>query len=155
VGLPARALRDGDTGGAQRDAQQFEPEEDPLVQAAGRVLVPGGAQHQQGDGARDRHGKQQAGAAVRLGEMSGRLTGRDYDDYRRSDAAALRLLRRGPAAVGQLGTVLGVTRQAARKVADGLQQRGYANTLNPTGPKINSAKGQVHDHEGFIALSHH
>jgi DNA-binding MarR family transcriptional regulator len=63
-----------------------------------------------------------------LGEMSGRLAGRGYGDYRRSDAAALRLLRRGPAAVGQLGTVLGVTRQAARKVADGLQQRGYVTT---------------------------
>ena len=63
-----------------------------------------------------------------LGAMSGRLAGRGYDSYRRSDAAALRLLRRGPASVGQLGTVLGVTRQAARKVADGLQQRGYVTT---------------------------
>lgn len=63
-----------------------------------------------------------------LGEMSGRLAGRGYDDYRRADAAALRLLRYGPAAVGRLGTVLGVSRQAARKVADGLQQRGYVTT---------------------------
>jgi len=68
-----------------------------------------------------------------LGAMSGRLAGRGYDSYRRSDAAALRLLRRGPASVGQLGTVLGVTRQAARKVADGLQQRGYVTTgRNPS-----------------------
>ena len=63
-----------------------------------------------------------------LGEMSGRLAGRGYDGYRRSDAAALRLLLRGPASVGQLGTVLCVTRQAARKVADGLQRRGYVTT---------------------------
>ncbi len=40
----------------------------------------------------------------------------------------MRLLRWGPASVGQLGTLLGVTRQAGRKVADGLQQRGYVTT---------------------------
>jgi len=63
-----------------------------------------------------------------LGEMAGRLAGLGYDGYRRSDAAALRLLRREPVSVGRLGAVLGVTRQAARKVADGLQQRGYVTT---------------------------
>lgn len=62
-----------------------------------------------------------------LGEMAARLAGRGYTGYRRSDAAATMLLRRrGPVPVGQLGAGLGVTRQAARKVADGLQQRGYA-----------------------------
>lgn len=63
-----------------------------------------------------------------LGEMASRLARLGYDDYRRSDAAAVRLLRRGPVPVGQLGTALGVTRQAARKAADGLQQRGFATT---------------------------
>ena len=64
-----------------------------------------------------------------LGQMAARLAQRGYADYRRSDAAAIRLLlRRGPVPVGQLGTGLGVTRQAGRKVADGLQQRGYATT---------------------------
>jgi len=64
-----------------------------------------------------------------LGQMAARLAQRGYADYRRSDAAATRLLlRRGPVPVGQLGTGLGVTRQAGRKVADGLQQRGYATT---------------------------
>jgi DNA-binding MarR family transcriptional regulator len=61
-----------------------------------------------------------------LGQMASRLAALGHADYRRSDAAAIRLLRRGPVPVGQLGTVLGVTRQAARKVADGLCQRGYA-----------------------------
>ena len=61
-----------------------------------------------------------------LGQMSSRLARLGYADYRRSDAAATRMLLRGPLAVGQLGTVLGVTRQAAKKVADGLKQRGYA-----------------------------
>jgi DNA-binding MarR family transcriptional regulator len=63
-----------------------------------------------------------------LGELAERLDRRGYSGYRRSDAGAIRLLLRGPVPVGQLGTVLGVTRQAARKVADGLQQRGYATT---------------------------
>jgi DNA-binding MarR family transcriptional regulator len=63
-----------------------------------------------------------------LGEMARRLAGLGYDDYRRSDAATMRLLLRGPLPVGQLGTRLGVTRQAARKVADGLEQRGFAVT---------------------------
>jgi len=63
-----------------------------------------------------------------LGEMARRLAERGHDGYRRSDAAAMRLLRRGPVPVGRLGTGLGVTRQAARKVADGLQRRGYATT---------------------------
>ncbi len=61
-----------------------------------------------------------------LGQMASRLAEFGYDDYRRTDAAAIWLLQRGPVPVGQLGTALGVTRQAARKVADGLDQRGYA-----------------------------
>jgi DNA-binding MarR family transcriptional regulator len=61
-------------------------------------------------------------------QMAARLSQLGYEDYRRSDAAALRLLRRAPVPVGHLGAELGVTRQAARKVADGLEQRGYART---------------------------
>jgi len=63
-----------------------------------------------------------------LGQMSSRLERLGFADYRRTDAGALRSLWRGPLPVGQLGEVLGVTRQAARKVADGLEQRGYATT---------------------------
>jgi DNA-binding MarR family transcriptional regulator len=60
-----------------------------------------------------------------VNELASRLAGRGYADYRRSDAAALRLLRRlGPVPVGRLG----VTRQAGRKVADNLEQRGFAAT---------------------------
>ncbi len=61
-----------------------------------------------------------------LGQMTSRLDGLGYADYRRTDAAAVRLLWRAPLPIGHLGTALGVTRQAARKVADGLEQRGYA-----------------------------
>ena len=58
--------------------------------------------------------------------MARRLEELGHADYRRSDAAALRLVARRPLAVGELGAVLGVTRQAARKLVAGLERRGYA-----------------------------
>jgi DNA-binding MarR family transcriptional regulator len=61
-------------------------------------------------------------------QMAERLGRLGYADYRRSDAIALRMLNRGPVSVGRLGTELGVTRQAARKVIDGLEQRGFVRT---------------------------
>jgi DNA-binding MarR family transcriptional regulator len=67
-----------------------------------------------------------------VGQMTSRLDRLGYPDYRRSDAGAVRMLFLGPLPVGQLGAVLGVTRQAARKVADGLEQRGYATTERDT-----------------------
>ena len=62
------------------------------------------------------------------GQLTSRLERLGYAGYKRSDAGALRMLWQGPLPVGQLGPGLGVTRQAARKVADGLEQRGYATT---------------------------
>ena len=56
------------------------------------------------------------------------LERRGYADYRRTDAGALRLLGREPVTVGMLGAALGITRQAARKLADALERRGYART---------------------------
>ncbi|MGA3354502.1 MAG: MarR family transcriptional regulator [Acidimicrobiales bacterium] len=61
-------------------------------------------------------------------QMASRLEGLGYSQYRRSDALVLRLLLCGPLPVGRLGSVLGVTRQAARKAVDGLALRGYART---------------------------
>ena len=63
-----------------------------------------------------------------IGQISSRLELLGHVDYRPSDAGALRMLWQGPLSVGRLGESLGVTRQAARKVADGLEQRGYAMT---------------------------
>jgi DNA-binding MarR family transcriptional regulator len=63
-----------------------------------------------------------------LGQMTSRLEGLGYTDCRRTDAGALRLLWQGPLPVGQLGADLGVTRQAARKVVEGLEERGYVTT---------------------------
>ncbi len=61
-------------------------------------------------------------------QMAARLERLGYHDYRRSDAAVLRLLRRGPVPVGRMGPVLGVSRQAGRKVVDGLARRDFART---------------------------
>lgn len=60
--------------------------------------------------------------------MADEVSERGYADYRLSDAAVMRLLLGGPVPIGRIGAILGVTRQAARKVARGLEQRGYATT---------------------------
>lgn len=61
-------------------------------------------------------------------EMAARLEERGHPGYRRSDALVLRRLRRGPVPVGRLAGTLGISRQAARKVVDGLERRGFAAT---------------------------
>ncbi len=58
---------------------------------------------------------------------------RGYDDYRASDAAACRRLLRGPIPVGRLAEGQGVSRQAARKIVEGLEQRNYVRTERDTG----------------------
>ncbi len=63
-----------------------------------------------------------------LGQMTSRLERLGYAGYRRGDAAVLRMLLPDPLPVGRLGAGLGMTRQAARKVAGALEQRGYATT---------------------------
>ena len=63
-----------------------------------------------------------------VGEVTSRLERLGYTGFRRGDAAVMRVLWRGPLPVGRLGAGLGVTRQAARKIADALEQRGYATT---------------------------
>ena len=59
-------------------------------------------------------------------QMADGLAARGYTEYRRTDALVVRQLQRGPMSIGRLGGALGVTRQAARKVADGLERRGFA-----------------------------
>jgi DNA-binding MarR family transcriptional regulator len=59
-------------------------------------------------------------------QMASGLAAKGYNEYRRSDAAAVRQLQRGSMSIGRLGAALGVTRQAARKVGDGLERRGFA-----------------------------
>lgn len=61
-------------------------------------------------------------------QMAAELAQRGFPGYRPADAATMRLLLRAPVPVGRLAGVLGVSRQAARKVAAQLEQRGYATT---------------------------
>ena len=49
-----------------------------------------------------------------------------FPSYRRTDSWVLRLLAVGPLPIGRLGDSMGVTRQTARQLADGLVARGYA-----------------------------
>lgn len=61
--------------------------------------------------------------------MAERVGALGHPDFRRADTAILRALRRdGPCPVGVLGARLRVTRQAARKLVRGLEQRGYVAT---------------------------
>lgn len=60
--------------------------------------------------------------------MTEQLARAGYADYRRSDAALVRLLASGPRSVTQIGAALRVSRQAARKLVSGLERRGYART---------------------------
>ncbi len=59
-------------------------------------------------------------------KMASELEARGFPEYRLSDAASVRFLLVAPRRVGELGDLLGVTRQAARKVATNLEARGYA-----------------------------
>lgn len=59
-------------------------------------------------------------------QVAGRVGEAGYADYRPTDAPVLRLLRQGALPIGQLAEAIGVTRQAARQLADGLVNRGYA-----------------------------
>jgi len=61
-------------------------------------------------------------------QMANGLRQLGHEDYRPTDAAVFRRLMRGPIPVGRLDDVLGASRQAARKVVEGLERRGYAST---------------------------
>lgn len=63
--------------------------------------------------------------ALRLGSLG-------FDDYRRSDPLVMRLLRSGEVSLGSLGHSLGLTRQGARKVVDGLVERDYVRVVRST-----------------------
>ena len=59
-------------------------------------------------------------------ETARRLDTAGFPDYRRSDALAVRLLHRAPLSLGAFAAAMGASRQAARKVVDGLVARGFA-----------------------------
>lgn len=64
--------------------------------------------------------------------MAQRLSASGFPDYRRSDPLVLRSLRGGEVALGSLGATLGLTRQGARKVVNGLVERDYARVIHST-----------------------
>lgn len=64
-----------------------------------------------------------------IGQMEQRLDALGYTGYQRSDATTMRLLlRHSPVPVGRAAPALGVTRQAARKIIDNLERRGFVRT---------------------------
>jgi DNA-binding MarR family transcriptional regulator len=60
-------------------------------------------------------------------QVRDRMQEAGFPGYRRTDAGVFALLLRQPLAIGQLGEALGISRQAARQLADGLVERGYAS----------------------------
>jgi DNA-binding MarR family transcriptional regulator len=62
--------------------------------------------------------------------MGAELVRLGYQDYRRSDAAVLRTLIGGPRSIASLAGIVGVSRQAARKFADGLERRGFVTVIS-------------------------
>ncbi len=68
-----------------------------------------------------------------LRKVASELEVRGFPGHRVSDAGSVRLLFVAPRTVGELGELLGVTRQAARKVAANLEARGYATTARDAG----------------------
>jgi len=60
-------------------------------------------------------------------QIQERMQEAGFPGYRRTDAAVLGILLQRPLAIGQLGEALDVSRQAARQLADGLVERGYAS----------------------------
>jgi DNA-binding MarR family transcriptional regulator len=63
-----------------------------------------------------------------LRQMAARLGALGFHHYHRGDGAVLRLVVRGPVPLGRAGQVLGVTRQAARKIVGRLESQGYVAT---------------------------
>jgi DNA-binding MarR family transcriptional regulator len=59
-------------------------------------------------------------------QVGERMQQAGFPGYRRTDAGVLARLLARPLAIGQLGEALGISRQAARQLADGLVERGYA-----------------------------
>lgn len=57
------------------------------------------------------------------------LAQQGYDDFRRSDALALRFFSLGPHSLGAFADLTGTSRQAARKVVAGLIDRGFATLV--------------------------
>ncbi|HEV2361803.1 MAG TPA: MarR family winged helix-turn-helix transcriptional regulator [Acidimicrobiales bacterium] len=97
--------------------------------------MPASNDHGSGGGEDDESGPYLFGDLLALAraswirQMAADMAAAGYDDYRRSDAAVMRiLLGSGPVSITGMGEILGVSRQAARKLLDGLLERSFAET---------------------------
>jgi DNA-binding MarR family transcriptional regulator len=84
-----------------------------------------------------------------VAQLRDRLDRAGYPGYRQTDSWMLRLLSQQPSALGRLGDAMGVTRQAAAKLAQGLVERGYATLeADPTDGRrtlvVLTRKGRVY-----------
>ena len=61
----------------------------------------------------------------RLNGMRAALAERGFTDFRRGDGAWVRILAHEPLGLGELAEIIGISRQAATKMADSLERRGY------------------------------
>src|SRR4029077_10064578 len=67
-------------------------------------------------------------ALARLRWLSGlraELAGRGFTDFRRGDGAWVRILGNEPQGPGEIAELIGISPQAATKMADSLERRGY------------------------------
>ena len=60
-----------------------------------------------------------------LNRMRAELAGRGFADFRRGDGAWVRILGYEPQGLGEMAEFIGISRQAATKMADSLERRGY------------------------------
>lgn len=60
-----------------------------------------------------------------LNRMRSELAARGFGDFRRGDGAWVRILADAPRSPGEVAAIVGVSRQAATKMADTLERRGY------------------------------
>jgi DNA-binding MarR family transcriptional regulator len=60
-----------------------------------------------------------------LYRMRAALAQRGFDDFRRGDGAWVRILGEEPCGPGEMAELIGISPQAATKMADSLERRGY------------------------------
>jgi DNA-binding MarR family transcriptional regulator len=65
-----------------------------------------------------------------LNRMRAELAGRGFTDFRRGDGAWVRILGHEPQGLGEMAEFIGISRQAATKMADSLERRGYVERMD-------------------------
>lgn len=60
-----------------------------------------------------------------LSRLRAGLAARGFPDFRRGDGAWIRMLGDHPCGIGEIAELIGISPQAATKMADSLERRGY------------------------------